>query len=255
LTKQFQGLKINYIEKGAGRDLLLLHGWGSNIKLFQHIIDCMEKSHRVIALDMPGFGGSDEPPCSWNLDNYVDFVIAFAKEMNCKDLVLLGHSFGGRIIIKMANRKDLPFTISKIVLTGSARILPPKTMKKRLKIFIYKTGKKLLSLPPVKALFPEALEQLQKRSGSSDYRNASPVMRETLVKVVNEDLKPLLPSIKYPTLLIWGDADNVTPISDAKCMEELIPDAGLVIVKGGSHYAFAEQPFFVNKVLQAFLND
>lgn len=215
----------------------------------------MEKSHRVIALDMPGFGGSDEPPCSWNLDNYVDFVIAFAKEMNCKDLVLLGHSFGGRIIIKMANRKDLPFTISKIVLTGSAGILPPKTMKKRLKIFIYKTGKKLLSLPPVKALFPEALEQLQKRSGSSDYRNASPVMRETLVKVVNEDLKPLLPSIKYPTLLIWGDADNVTPISDAKCMEELIPDAGLVIVKGGSHYAFAEQPFFVNKVLQAFLND
>lgn len=215
----------------------------------------MEKSHRVIALDMPGFGGSDEPPCSWNLDNYVDFVIAFAKEMNCKDLVLLGHSFGGRIIIKMANRKDLPFTISKIVLTGSAGILPPKTMKKRLKIFIYKTGKKLLSLPPVKALFPEALEQLQKRSGSSDYRNASPVMRETLVKVVNEDLKPLLPSIKYPTLLIWGDADNVTPISDARCMEELIPDAGLVIVKGGSHYAFAEQPFFVNKVLQAFLND
>jgi len=255
LTKQFQGLKINYIEKGSGKELLLLHGWGSNIKLFQHIIDCMEKTHRVIALDMPGFGESDEPPISWNLDDYVNFVIAFAKEMNCRELVLLGHSFGGRIIIKMANRTDLPFSISKIVLTGSAGILPPKTLKKRLKVLIYKTGKTVLALPPVKALFPDALEQLQKRSGSSDYRNATPVMRETLVKVVNEDLKPLLSTINYPTLLIWGDEDTVTPISDAKCMEELIPDAGLVIVKGGSHYAFVEQPFFVNKVLQAFLNE
>lgn len=254
MKKTINGLNINYIEKGQGKDLLLLHGWGANIKLFGQIIACMEQSHRVLALDMPGFGESEEPPKSWNVDEYVDFVIQFAKEAGCKEIDVLGHSFGGRVIIKMANRKELPFKINKIVLVDSAGILPRKSLKKKVRIRIYKIGKAVLSFAPVKYLFPEALDRFRKRSGSADYNSATPVMRETLVKVVNEDLKPLLGGIKAPTLLIWGDKDMDTPISDAECMKELIPDAGLVTIAGGTHYAFLEKPVLVNRVLESFLN-
>ena len=102
-------------------------------------------------------------------------------------------------------------------------------------------------------MFPNALESLKKKFGSEDYRNASPMMRDILVKVVNEDLEPLLPNIKQSTLLIWGTEDTATPLSDAKIMENLIPDAGIVEVKGAGHYSFLEQPQLVNVVLDSFL--
>lgn len=253
MRTKIDNIDINYRVEGNGKDVLLLHGWGSNIKLFDQIIACLEKSHRVLALDMPGFGESEEPPCAWGVDDYVDFVIKFAKEMGCKELIILGHSFGGRVIIKLANRKELPFVISKLILVDSAGILPKKTLKKKLRIRMYKIGKAVLSFAPVKMLFPKALENLRKKNGSADYNNASPLMRQVLVKVVNEELKYLLPGIKVPTLLIWGDKDTATPIEDAKYMEQTIPDAGLVTIAGGSHYAFLEQPVLVNKVLQSFL--
>jgi pimeloyl-ACP methyl ester carboxylesterase len=102
-------------------------------------------------------------------------------------------------------------------------------------------------------LFPGALEKFKKTSGSEDYRNATPVMRDTLVRLVNEDLRHLLPNIKQPTLLIWGENDDSTPLSDGKAMEKLLPDGGLVVVKGAGHYCYLEQPSFVYRVLDSFL--
>lgn len=78
-------------------------------------------------------------------------------------------------------------------------------------------------------------------------------MRATLVKVVNEDLEPLIPQMDCPTLIIWGDADTATPIADARTMERLIKDAGLVVCEGAGHYSFLEQPAKVHGALQAFL--
>jgi pimeloyl-ACP methyl ester carboxylesterase len=253
LKINIKGIDTNYIVEGEGKCVLLLHGWGSNIKLFEHIISCLERSHKVIALDMPGFGDTAEPPCAWSVDDYVDFVLDFMKNFKCKDLILLGHSFGGRVIIKMNSRENLPFGVTKVVLIDSAGILPKKSMKQKIRTRMYKIGRTLLSISLVRKLYPNALEDFRKRNGSADYNNATPLMRQTLVKVVNEDLKPLLSKIKAPTLLIWGDKDTATPISDAKCMEELIPDAGLVTLQGGSHFAYLEQPFLVNKVLESFL--
>lgn len=87
---------------------------------------------------------------------------------------------------------------------------------------------------------------------ASDYNNATPLMRATLVKVVNEDLEPLISQVKCPTLLIWGDLDTATPIGDARRMEELIADAGLVVCEGAGHFSYAEQPAKVNGALRAF---
>ena len=248
------GLNINYIDEGSGEVVVLLHGWGSNITLFQSMTKLLSSKYRVIAMDMPGFGESDEPSTPWNVDNYVDFVIKFLKNFDVKSAVFLGHSFGGRVIIKMFERKSLPFEITKIILADSAGVKPKKTLKQKSKIKTYKIGKAVLNFAPVKALFPDALDKLRSKSGSADYNAASPVMRQTLVRVVNEDLTHIFPKVTPPTLLIWGENDTATPVSDACLMEKLMPDAGKVVFPNCGHYSFLEKQFEFNRVLASFMN-
>lgn len=253
LNKTVNGIKINYEDKGAGDLIVLLHGWGSNIKLFANLIELLSQKYHVVAMDMPGFGESQEPPSAWCVDDYADFVIDFLKDYNTDKVMLLGHSFGGRVIIKLNSRKDLPFIISKVILVDSAGILPPKTNKKSWRTRKYKIGKAILSTKLAQKIAPDALENFRKKMGSADYAAASPLMRQVLVKTVNEDLEPLLPNIKCPALLVWGVNDTATPLSDGEKMEKLIPDAGLVKLENAGHYSFLEQQYTFNRVMCSFL--
>ncbi len=253
MITEINGLKINYEIKGEGETVVLLHGWGANITLFADLISLVSQKYRVIAVDMPGFGKSEEPDDNWQVSDYSQFVIDFLSSLGVRKAIFLGHSFGGRVIIKLATCFALPFEIDKIILVDSAGILPKKTPKQLRKQKRYKAMKKFLLLPPVKAMFPNALKKLQDKSGSADYKAASPVMRKILVSVVNEDLEPLLPKIKQSTLLIWGENDTATPLSDGKRMEELIKDSGLVTIKGAGHYSFLEGKFIFNRVICSFL--
>lgn len=238
-----------------GSFILLLHGWGSNIELFNSMIATLSKEHIVYALDLPGFGKSEEPKESMDVSGYVNFIIKFIQKMKIDELSILGHSFGGRIIIKLANINNLPFKINKLVLVDSAGIKPKNNGAKTIKSRCYKFLKQIVSIKFVKKIAPNALESLKSKFGSQDYKDASPKMREVLVKTVNEDLEPLLENIKYPTLLIWGEKDDATPLSDAKIMEKKIKDSGLVVVNGGTHYSFLDNPIFVNRVLEKFFYD
>lgn len=253
MYKTVNNIKINYEQKGSGDLIVLLHGWGSNIKLFANLIDLLSRKYTVVAMDMPGFGESQEPPSAWCVDDYVDFVIDFLKDYDNKEIMFLGHSFGGRVIIKLNSRTNLPFKISKVILVDSAGILPPKSNKKSFRTYYYKAGKAFLSTGLMQKIAPDALENFRKKMGSADYAAASPLMRQVLVKVVNEDLKPLLPNIKCPTLLVWGVNDTATPLSDGEKMEKLIPDAGLVKLENAGHYSFLEQQFTFNRVMCSFM--
>lgn len=253
MIKTVNGIKINYEEKGEGDLIVLLHGWGSNIGLFANLIDLLAPKYKVVAMDMPGFGKSEEPPAAWEVSDYVQFVIDFLKDYDNKEIMFLGHSFGGRVIIKLNSRTDLPFTVSKVILVDSAGILPPKSNKKSFRTYYYKAGKAVLSTKIAKFFAPDALENFRKKMGSADYAAASPLMRQVLVKTVNEDLEPLLPNIKCPTLLIWGVNDTATPLSDGEKMEKLIPDSGLVKLENAGHYSFLEQQFTFNRVMSSFM--
>ena len=253
MYKTVNNIKINYEQKGSGDLIVLLHGWGSNIKLFANLIDLLSRKYTVVAMDMPGFGESQEPPSAWCVDDYVNFVIDFLKDYNTRQVMLLGHSFGGRVIIKLNSHKDLPFEVTKVILVDSAGILPPKSNKKSFRTYYYKAGKAFLSNKFVQKIAPDALENFRKKMGSADYAAASPLMRQVLVKVVNEDLEPLLPNIKCPTLLVWGVNDTATPLSDGEKMEKLIPDAGLVKLENAGHYSFLEQQFTFNRVMCSFM--
>lgn len=252
MITNIDGININYEKKGEGEFVLFLHGWGSNIKLWQGLMDTVAPKYTALALDMPGFGESDEPKEAWNVDDYVDFVLKFVDLFKPESLVLVGHSFGGRVIIKMLNR-ELPFEVKKIILIDAAGIKPKKTLKQKISLLAYKTGRKIMETKPLKAMFPDAVENMRKKRGSADYNSATPIMRQTLVKVVNEDLTELLPNIKASSLLVWGTNDTATPLSDGEKMESLIPDAGLVKVQGAGHYSFLEASELVSRVVKSFL--
>ncbi len=253
IKTKIDDLYINYIEKGEGENILIIPGWGTNYNVYKNMVEDISKYAKVFYMDMPGFGESEEPKESWNLNDFVSLVKKFIKKNNIDNVTLIGHSNGGRIIIKMLGEGHLNFKVRKAILIGSAGIVHKKTLKQKLKLFIVKLGKKILSFSIIRKIFPNALEKLKKKMGSADYRNATPIMRDTLVKLVNEDLKDYLNKIKVPTLLIWGENDTETPLEDAKIMEKEIPDAGLVTFKNCSHYVFLERPIQVNNIIKNFI--
>lgn len=254
------GLNINYIDEGSGKLLIMLHGWGSNIDLFAGVINHAKKAYHVVAMDMPGFGKSDEPSEPMGVDDYVAFVLSFIKELypEEKEILFLGHSMGGRIIIKLASgihdgRIQTSFTIPKIILTDSAGVIPVKTEAQKKRTKRYHFYKNFLIKSGILKIYPQALDKLQKKFGSADYAAASPVMRKSLVMNVNEDMVPYMPSVTMPALLIWGDKDTATPLSDGQLMEKLMPEAGLAVINGAGHYTFLDNPYLYNKILGSFL--
>ena len=254
---KINGLNINYIKEGKGKPVLILPGWGTTVDTYRVLINDLAKYRTVYCLDMPGQGKSDEMKESYDVDNYVDLVDKFIQKLNIKELDLIGHSNGGRIIIKLLGNKELKhkYKVEKVVLIGSAGVVPKKTFKQKYKIFQYKLCKKLINNKLIKKINPEFENKVKTKFGSEDYKNASPVMRQTLVKLVNTDLREYMPNIKQSVLLIWGEKDDATPIKGAEIMEKLIPDAGLVRIKDCTHYVFLEQPAYVNRIIKTFIGD
>lgn len=247
------GRRVTYIDQGSGPVVLLLHGWGAPAATYRLIIDHLSAYCRVIAPDLPGFGGSEEPPSAWNVDAFVDFVEAFAGQLGLTEAVLMGHSYGGRIIIKWMNRPQRSLNVPKIVLLDAAGIKPHHSFGYYGRVYRFKMAKWFFRLPGIRRLFPDAVEKARKKYGSADYQQASPVMRQSMVMAIGEDLTDLLPGIAVPTLLIWGEQDTDTPLSDGRLMEKKIPDAGLVVLPGAGHFAFAERWGQCSRVLDSFL--
>ena len=249
MTIQVQGRTVSYVDSDpTGADnkpvLLFLHGWGAPAETYRLLLDHLAAYCRVIAPDLPGFGGSAEPQSPWCVDDYVDWTLAFARALQLDEVILVNHSFGGRISIKLLARRPVPLTVKKAVFMDAAGIRPKRTAKYYIKVFSYKLAKRLL---------PGYAAKVRGKVGSADYRNASDLMRQTMVRCINEDLTHLLAKNEASTLLIWGEADTATPLRDGKLMEKLIPDAGLVTLAGAGHFAFAEQWGLCSRVLDSFL--
>ena len=245
-------LDIDYVDEGSGDVIVLLQGWGTTASVYKTIINMLTSKYRVIAPDFPGFGRSTEPSFPYSAEDYSDFVIAFLEKLGIKKASFIGHSHGGRVIIELASRENLPIEIDKIVLMDSAGIVTKKKLSKRIRIRIYKILKNLLLIPPVKAMFPDALPALKKKFGSADYASSSEMMQKSRVKLVNTDYSDRLCKIKAPTLLIWGDKDDATPLAHAKIMEKEIPDSGLVVIKDGGHFSYLADMGLTKSVLHSF---
>jgi len=248
MTIEIQGRTVSYIDTAPGVTdrpvVLFLHGWGAPAETYRLLIDHLAGYCRVVAPDLPGFGGSAEPETPWCVDDYVAWTVDFAAALRLERVVLMNHSFGGRISIKLLARRPLPLAVERAVFMDAAGIRPKRTLGYYAKVYSYKAMKKL---------FPALAKKRQGKAGSADYRNATPLMRQTMVRCINEDLTHLLPDIPVSTLLIWGAADTATPLSDGQTMERLIPDAGLVVLEGAGHFAFAQQWGLCSRVIDSYL--
>jgi len=241
-----QNIDLHYEVYGdTGRPVVLLHGWGQNTEMMAFIGEFLKSHFIVYNIDFPGFGSSAEPPEPWGSVNYCEFLHAFLQQMNVEDPIFIAHSFGCRVAIQYAYK----YKVHRMVLTGAAGIRDERGIDYYLKVYSYKVGKKILSLKP----FEKLKDKLTANAGSTDYRNASGVMRGTLVKVVNEDLSDLLPYIDVETLLVFGENDDVTPVEKGRKMEKLMPDAVLVIFENDDHFAYINEAARFNLVLDAFL--
>lgn len=254
LTLYGETIHIHYIDEGSGDCVLLLHGWGARGETYRCLVDMLSPYRRVIAPDMPGFGSSGEPSIAYDTEHFAGFVDAFMKALSIPRAVVIGHSHGGRVGLWLAEHKNAYFSPAKLILIDSAGLIRKKSFSQKCKIARYKVAKFLFGNALMKRLSPNMLEKLRRRNGSADYAAASPIMRQSMVKVIHDDLRPALSSIDVPTLLIWGDADTDTPLSHAEIMEKEIPDCGLVKIPGGGHFSFLTDPELTRRVLYSFLN-
>lgn len=258
---EINGIKTYYLhilcKNQYEETVLILHGWGCDGGVYSKITEHLQKRYNVVIPDLPGFGKTEEPKEAWGVREYAEFIIEFCKKIGLENFILFGHSLGGRISLKLLSEKsdviNNDLKISHAIITGGAGIMLKKSLKSKIRGRIYKAGRFALNTGIMKKLLPNALENFRRRNGSPDYIAASPKMRQCLVKIVNEDLAPLLSGVKASVLLIWGENDDQTPLNDGRLMERLIPDAGLAVIENAGHYAFLERPGLFNDILDAFL--
>jgi pimeloyl-ACP methyl ester carboxylesterase len=239
---EYKDTKINYAfyDNKSDKCIIFLHGWGQNIDMMLPIAKPFIKKFNVLIFDLPGFGKSEEPKEVWSVYDYADMVNGLVKKLKINNPIMVGHSFGGKITIAYATK----YKTRKIVLLASPYRVSKKKPSVKTKIL-----KGLKKVPVLNKLEPYAKKHL----GSTDYRNASEMMRKILVNHVNLDLTNELSKIDVPTLLIWGTNDTEVPYNDAVELEKIISNCGLVTYEGCTHYAYLERLNQTINILKSFI--
>jgi pimeloyl-ACP methyl ester carboxylesterase len=247
-----QGNLISYLvtntEQGQ-ETLLFLHGWRSNKEVWGKVNQLIRKSANQkinqIVIDLPGFGKSPAPKKPFSVGDYALVVKEFIEKENLKSVVLIGHSFGGRVGIKLASQ--FPNLISKLVLVDSAGFV---SVGLKTNLISFAAG---LFKPLFAPKFMQGLrESIYRALGSEDYL-ATPELRETYKKVIVEHLSVDMEHVITPTLIIWGENDQDTPVEFGKKMHALIPNSKFIILPSAGHFSFLDQPEEFTKVLNEFI--
>ena len=238
-TDTIAGLRVNHACAGDGSPLLLLHGWGVDLSLVWPLSQrLIPRGYRCYAPDLPGVGGSEQPPATWDVHDYARFVLAYMDAHNLDRVNLFGHSFGGRLGLILG--ADFPQRIERMALAGAAGVRPRPSPGAQARLRTYKTIRDGLRTVGLAQLSEKLRRWYNGRYGSADFQNTSGVMRDTFVRVVNEDLQAHAARVQPSTLLFWGENDTDTPLWQGQRLEQLIPDAGLVIYPGAGHYSYLE---------------
>lgn len=217
--------------------ILALHGWGRSHRDWAAVLEGFD----AIALDLPGFGATPAPDEAWGLSEYAEAVRPVLEEM-ARPIVVLGHSFGGSVAVRLASTLG-PDAVRALVVTGSPLVRQSRGTKPPLS---FRAAKWLNA----RRLLPDSkMEELRNQRGSADYRAASGVMRDTLVRVVNEDVAEVLPSLAAPMELVWGEEDRDVPVDVALTAAGMARDARVTRLPGIGHDTPAEAPEALRRVL------
>lgn len=253
---EVNGVRIHYEVAGTeGPRVALLHGWGCSTELMKPVADGLRSSYRTLTLDFPGHGSSGKPPEPWGVPEYADCLLRLLRQENFLPCALVAHSFGCRVSAWAA--AENPDLFTRLVLTGAAGLKKQPTEAERRRSEAYRKQKMIASrigtLPGLSGLSGKIQEHLIQKYGSADYKALDPDMRETFNRVIRQDLRETYSRIRQSTLLIWGENDTETPLWMGQEIEQLIPDAGLVIFEGRSHFAYLEETQRFLTILKSFL--
>lgn len=250
----YKNTPIFYEILGEGETLIVfLHGWGASGQLMMPLYKKLssfassEDSMAYLFIDFPPFGASGEPISPWNLDDYVKLTEEIIEYVgNYEKINIIGHSFGGRVAIKLCAELDslkdeTHLKIDKLVLLSSAGIKPRFSLKKKINIWRYKFYKKINS--PKRFSF-----------GSKDYKILPPIMKKTFVHIVNEDLTECCEKIKTKTLIIFGEKDKETPLYMGKILNKKIKNSLLIPIKKGDHFAYIHHLNLIFPIIHSFLS-
>lgn len=256
MEMQISGVHMHYELIGSGsRRVVLLHGWGCSTKLMQPVADHLSKDMTVMLVDFPAHGESGRPPEPWGVPEFADCLMELLRKTDFLPCSVIAHSFGGRVTIELASQDAGLF--ERIILTGAAGIKPASTGTASKRTQTYKRLKAICEwLRKTKVfagLADKWQESLVQKYGSKDYAALDPEMRKTFVKVVNYDQSEKLCRVKNSTLLVWGDGDTETPLWMGQKMEKEIPDSALIVLQGGTHFAYLEQIGRFNTIAHSFL--
>lgn len=230
-------MKLSYLRKGEGRDLVFLHGYLASKESFYPQVAYFSRNFRVTALDFPGMGQAEPLSAPWSVGDYADWTARALGELGVERAYVVAHSFGGRVAVKLLSR-GYPF--ERAVLVGCAGIVPKRGWKYKLRVKTYKLVKRC------------APRYAERHFGSADYRLLSPVMRESFKKIVNEDLRRDAEKIARPVLFVNGSRDTETPVSSAEIYVSHVRGSSLFVMEGCGHFAHLDDPLSFDLAAEEF---
>jgi pimeloyl-ACP methyl ester carboxylesterase len=246
-------MNINYIDKGSGAPIVLLHGWGGSSKSLEQLAEHLVLGgYRTINVDLPGFGQSEMPTSVIGMEEYVDLVYDLITRLELRKPVIIGHSFGGKIAMFFALK--YPSTVARIVLINASGIRPKPTMRGKISYVLAKIGNVVFWIPPF-IFFRKGMKHAFYRFvvGEQDYFR-SQNLRETFKRVIKQHINSRLKEINLETLVIWGAEDRMTPLWQGEKIASGIKKSRLEVVDGVGHNLPLKHPEIVSQLILKFLD-
>ncbi len=243
-------VQLNTVQLGkGGYPLVMLHGWGQNLQSLQPMGELLANRSKVHLIDLPGFGKSPAPPEDWDTIQYAQRIHQYLDEQGIEQADLVGHSFGGRVSIRLAAK--YPQRVRSITLINSGGLQRQRTLGQSLRSQWVRTMRNGFKISPLYR--DELLTWHSQKYGSRDYLHAGE-LRGTLVKTVSEDLAELAKQIRIPVLLLWGEADTETPIEMGYRYHSLFSNSQLITIPNRDHFMFQGEgahlcAYYVDKFL------
>jgi len=241
-------LLTHYKRSGKGKVILLLHGWGDNLVGLKRLQAFLSRNYDVISLDLPGFGNTEPPAEPWGLDNYGLFIRNFLNKLEVTPYAIIGHSNGGAISIKAVSKGYL--RTEKLILLASSGIRNQYKGRKKALRLMAKAGK-LTTMPLPKAIRYRLRRHAYKTIGSDMF--VAEHLQDSFKKIVSDDVQEEAKRIRIPTLLIYGDRDEQTPLKYGETFHRLIPESKLEIVPNTGHFLLQEQPVVIERLIEEFI--
>jgi pimeloyl-ACP methyl ester carboxylesterase len=252
------GMRLAYTRVGSGPALVMLHGAPSDSRTWQWMVPGLSQDHTVIAWDAPGFGASSDIDDSWRAPQFADALAGFLAALDLERPHLVGHSFGTMVALSLFQRH--PAVPASLVLIGGyagwAGSLPPDEVARRLDMFV---GMAELG----DAFDPKSYPGLFSALIPADRDAAlATMMRENLRPATiraaghigaETDLRPVLPTIDVPTLVLHGAADARSPLANAKALHAAISTSALVVLPKLGHACIVEDPEACTSEIRRFV--